>query len=303
MKLIGICVHTVCNAWCVVRKKPFLRTTHYALLFLFLLTACERPSNKTSAIPIQLDSSSTLKPTPTLHINIVSGATAVPGQNNQSPALESDILSRLIPCRERTNANDLIIYIDKQYPVSRDYVPPDLVDLAIYVPGRLILGEHYMRQEAAEALGQMVEAMVAEDLQPTILSAYRDFNLQAASYAKWQREQPERADVISARPGSSEHQLGTTVDFGSPELVRLVGPNFQFHQQFANTSEGEWLADNAHHYGFTLSYPEASFSITGYEYEPWHFRYIGIENATSLYEADTLLLAWQAENLQAPCIP
>ena len=274
-----------------------------ALLLTLFLTACERPSNISPTIPVQQNDLD-LQATPTLHANIVNGITAVPPPNSTPNASQaSTILERLVPCTERTNTDDLTIYVDKQYYISANYVPPDLVNLANFVPAHLILGEHMMRHEAAVALGEMVNEMVAQDLQPIILSAYRDYNLQAASYAKWQREQPARADVISARPGSSEHQLGTTVDFGSPELRYLVGPNFQFHQQFANTSEGKWLAENAHRYGFTLSYPQGSFAITGYEYEPWHFRYIGIENATNLYEADTLLLAWQAENLPPPCIP
>lgn len=208
-----------------------------------------------------------------------------------------------LPCTERFFVDDLTIFVNKQYSVSPNFVPPDLVNVTNYVPVDLIWGEHYLRQETAVALGQMVTEMVAQGLQPIILSAYRDYNMQAASYAKWQREQPARADIISARPGSSEHQLGTTVDFGSPELSWMVGPNIQFHQQFVNTSEGQWLAANAHRFGFTLSYPQGSFEITGYEYEPWHFRYVGIQNATNLYENNTLLLAWQAQNLPAPCAP
>ena len=270
---------------------------------IFLLSACERPANITPTIPVS-GNNKNLMPTPTLHANIVNGVTAVPPPTAPTRSVqETAVPDELIPCTQRTNTDDLVIFIDKQYYVSPNYIPPDLVNLTNHVPAHLIWGNHSMRYESAVALGEMVDEMIAENLQPIILSAYRDYNMQGASYAKWQREQPARADVISARPGSSEHQLGTTVDIGSPELAWLVGPNIQFHQQFASTSEGLWLADNAHRFGFTLSYPQGSFDVTGYEYEPWHFRYIGIDNATNLYNTDTLLLAWQAENLPPPCIP
>ena len=279
------------------------RQLQLILLLSIFLTACERPRPISPTIPAQY-SNADLLPTPTLRTNIVKEVTAVPPPNSEPIATrDNSILDRLIPCNNRTSSDDLTIYIDKQYYISANYIPSDLVNIANFAPAHLIWGNHMLRYETAVALGEMIDAMIEQDLQPIILSAYRDYEMQAASYAKWQREQPARADIISARPGSSEHQLGTTVDFGSPELVQLVGPNIQFHQQFAHTSEGKWLATNAHLYGFTLSYPQGSFEITGYEYEPWHFRYIGIENATNLYEANTLLLAWQAENLPPPCVP
>ena len=282
------------------------RITHHAshlaflVILLLILSACVRPSTASTPIPLNEFTSVALNPTPTLHTNIVNGITAVPPQNNSTPMAT---ISNIAPCSERTTDDDLMIYINKQYYVSLNYIPSDLVNLASYVPTHLLWGEHYLREETAVSLGQMVTEMTAQNLQPIILSAYRDYNMQAASYAKWQDEQPARADIISARPGSSEHQLGTTIDFGSPELAWLVGPDIQFHQQFVNTSEGQWLAANAHRYGFTLSYPQDSFDITGYEYEPWHFRYIGIENATDLHQSNTLLLTWQAENMPTPCIP
>lgn len=267
------------------------RITFLSILFI-LLTACVRPSQPPTPIPLLQVATIPAEPTPTM-VGFIT-AVVIPDQPANTNTL---------PCTERTFADDLTIFVNKQYYVSPNFVPPDLVNVTAYVPANLVWGEHYLRQETAVALGQMVTEMVAQGLQPIILSAYRDYNMQAASYAKWQREQPARADIISARPGSSEHQLGTTVDFGSPELAWLVGPNIQFHQQFVNTSEGQWLSANAHRFGFTLSYPQGSFDITGYEYEPWHYRYIGIENATNLYQNNTLLLAWQAQNLPAPCAP
>ncbi|NLA46732.1 MAG: M15 family metallopeptidase, partial [Firmicutes bacterium] len=91
----------------------------------------------------------------------------------------------------------------------------------------------------------------------------------------------EAANRFSARPGQSEHQLGTTVDFGGTSADWTTG--------FANTKQGKWLLNNAHLYGFALSYPEGKESVTGYIYEPWHFRYIGVAVAKEWKESGLVL--------------
>ena len=112
---------------------------------------------------------------------------------------------------------------------------------------------------------------------------------------------PETASILSAPPGFSEHQLGTTIDFSSHELPGIVGePEIQFHTYFYQTSEGIWLADNAHQYGFALSYPREAFELTGFYYEPWHFRYVGIELATMLYENGTFLTDYLLSQYRPP---
>jgi D-alanyl-D-alanine carboxypeptidase len=196
-----------------------------------------------------------------------------------------------------------LITLTKKFPISPGYAPDDLVSLATILPPGTVWGELYLRQLAAGPLAQMVQAMVVAGLRPQILSGYRSYGEQAGTYAKWQAEQPARADIISARPGSSEHQLGTTIDFGSPELAAWVGPQIQFHAAFANTQEGIWLAEHAHEYGFTLSYPEAGFETTGFVYEPWHYRFVGIETATWLHDNGRFLTEWQLQNDAFPCVP
>ena len=110
--------------------------------------------------------------------------------------------------------------------------------------------------------------------------------------------------IVSAPPGHSEHQLGTAVDFGSPELADVVGePDIEFHTYFFKTSEGAWLLENAHRYGFTLSYTRETFELTGLYYEPWHYRYVGVEMATHLKELGQTLTQYQLANQPEPCIP
>jgi D-alanyl-D-alanine carboxypeptidase len=93
------------------------------------------------------------------------------------------------------------------------------------------------------------------------------------AYDKWLALYPDRVDDISAKPGHSEHQLGTAVDFSTPYMDDLYGDFFNI--RFDQTPEGEWLAQQATNYGFTLSYPAWAVEETGYASEPWHYRYVG----------------------------
>jgi D-alanyl-D-alanine carboxypeptidase len=150
----------------------------------------------------------------------------------------------------------------------------------------------------------MVNDMLTIGLQPTIISGYRSYAQQQTAWNKWITREPERGSLLSAEPGHSEHQLGTTVDFGSPELAEIVeDPDVEFHTYFYQTSEGQWLRTHAHEYGFTLSYPREAFEVTQFYYEPWHFRYIGIEMATQLKNDNISLTEWQLIHDPEPCIP
>lgn len=280
-------------------------------IFLFLV-ACEKPNDNpqptlqfsnfpVSATPTLSEQFSVggLPPTlPTMTVTAV-----VPTPTNLPGVPTPTLASAGTACADRLPGDELLVTITKQYPVSQWYAPEDLVPLSASLPPGTVWGELSLRRAAAESLTLLVQEMIAAGLRPQILSAYRSYSEQAGAYAKWQAEQPARADIISARPGSSEHQLGTTVDFGSPELAAWVGPNIQFHAAFANTSEGVWLAEHAHEYGFTLSYPEDGFETTGFVYEPWHYRYVGVDVATMLKENGRFLTAWQLEQEPVPCRP
>jgi D-alanyl-D-alanine carboxypeptidase len=208
-------------------------------------------------------------------------------------------------CEERLPANGLTALVTLEYGIARDYVPPRLVSLSNHLPVTVTLGyPTQIREIAAEPLVEMIADMHAAGLKPTIISGYRSYQAQSVSWAKWQEKHPDRASIISAPPGHSEHQLGTTIDFGSPELPGLVGDEeIEFHTNFYLTSEGQWLAENAHKYGFILSFPRETFDLTGMYYEPWHFRYVGQEFAATLKETDASLISYQLDNQPPPCIP
>jgi LAS superfamily LD-carboxypeptidase LdcB len=119
-----------------------------------------------------------------------------------------------------------------------------------------------------------MEFAIDSSLDLKILSAYRSFGEQGILKSGYKTFYGSGANQFSADQGYSEHQLGTTVDFTTSKL----GLNFE---SFKNTPEYSWLATNAYKYGFTLSYPEGN---SFYQFEPWHWRFVGTKLATRLHE-------------------
>lgn len=176
------------------------------------------------------------------------------------PELFLDLVGRLLLAPDA-----LTVLVDKQNALAHDYVPPDLIPLSTYA-GRLVLNRNDLSLRALimPSLVAMVEAARLEGITLDLSSTYRSYAYQQGLFERWVRELGEaEAERVSARAGTSQHQLGTTVDFGSITLA------------FADTAAGRWLAANASRYGFSLSYPDGFEAVTGYSYEPWHFRYIG----------------------------
>jgi D-alanyl-D-alanine carboxypeptidase len=231
---------------------------------------------------------------------------ATTAQPTKTPtALPTATPQPLADCRERVPADDLLTLVTLDYGLSRQYVPSDLVSLADYLPLSSTLGyPTEIRQIIANPLAIMVNNMRAAGLEPTIISGYRSFSAQAIAWNKWLELEPERASILSAPPGHSEHQLGTTVDFGSAELAEIVGQeDIEFHTYFYQTGEGVWLEERAHEFGFVLSYPRDALEVTGFYYEPWHYRYVGPELAAHLKQQNLTLTEFLLEEQGAPCIP
>jgi zinc D-Ala-D-Ala carboxypeptidase len=209
-------------------------------------------------------------------------------------------------CRERHPApDDLLALINHDYGLSADYKPDDLVALGDYFPSAVTRG--YPTQVRAVIIGpleELIAAMHAAELRPFVVSGFRGYYDQSLARQKWAEEFPEWVHNISARPGHSEHQLGTTLDFSTPDLPAMVGETFiEFHPAFAVSGEGQWLAAHAHEYGFTMSYPDDRYEATGFNYEPWHFRYVGVALATELYEKQVTISEYLLETYGPPCVP
>lgn len=209
------------------------------------------------------------------------------------------------PCADHpggTLAGDDILEVvnkDPERQLRDDWRPLDLVpiDDAHMMPGR----DGEVRIAAMRAYEEMAQAAWQEaGLQLGIRSAYRSFVTQCYTFNyKVETHGDEHASRYSARPGRSEHQLGWAIDITSADL------DWDLTQRMGETDEGIWLAANAFRFGFGLSYPEGYESLTGYSYEPWHYRYIGREAAAEL-EASGLalieyLLACEADDPGLTC--
>lgn len=178
----------------------------------------------------------------------------------------SDILcdgsftARIVP-PERVNTNGVIsvggvIIINKKIPIIKEY-GDGLDDDAVYALNK-------MRRESGYDM--------------KLISGFRSYNVQLAVYKNWcSLDGVEAAETYSSRPGHSEHQTGLTVDITRTE------------EDYADTDEGRWVAENCHKYGFIVRYPKGAESITGYTYEPWHLRYLGKSTATLVHDSGLTL--------------
>lgn len=183
------------------------------------------------------------------------------------------------------DGDNLLVAVDKGTKLVSDYEPTDLVKLFDDKNLLVQTQDLMLRSEAADALSLMVQKLMADTGKPlTIASGYRSYNNQFRQYSSWVRQLgQEEADKVSARPGFSEHQLGTAIDFMSGDS------GYDFVNEFDTTVAGVWLQANAYKYGFVQSYPAGEEVTTGYSYEAWHYRYIGIENGKEIKESGLTL--------------
>ena len=183
------------------------------------------------------------------------------------------------------SCDDPLALVDRGHALPRDYAPGDMVPLDP-LGVRTLWGNAVMRREAAEDLLRMIQAARAAGEDLIVASGYRSFAEQRAIHAELTGLYGEESERLSAPPGRSEHQLGTTVDFTNREARYGVGPAFE------GTSAHGWLREHAHDYGFVQSYERGKEAETGYRAEAWHYRYIGAGNARRLEGTDLSLGAF-----------
>lgn len=177
------------------------------------------------------------------------------------------------------NDNNLIL-VNKFYYLDKTYEPDDLIILSGQYNGGV---NNRLRKEAAEAFMKMASAALLDNVYIKNISAYRSYDYQVNLYDKYvRRDGKEKADIYSARPGFSEHQTGLCLDINSAD------------DSFKDTKEAKWLQDNAYKYGFILRFPKGKEDITGYKYEPWHYRYVGTDAARIIYDNDLTLEEYYA---------
>lgn len=187
-----------------------------------------------------------------------------------------------------------LVLVNKEYHLSSNYVPEGLVvpDVKMIVN---IDDENRMREDAAAALEILFKEASEQGITLYCESGYRSYQMQKDIY-KYNEKQfgKDNASKYTALPGQSEHQTGLCMD-----ITNLDHVDDENDKALGESKEGIWLKDNAHQYGFILRYPENKTDITGYNYEPWHFRYVGVEVATKIYEKDIALEEYFTEAMTA----
>ena len=173
---------------------------------------------------------------------------------------------------ETTYLNKEYILVNKYHHLSENYIPKNLQTINTkYARNNMQLVDY-----AKNAFERMAEDALQENMTIIAISTYRDYQYQNSLYNNYVKtDGKEKADTYSARAGHSEHQTGLAVD---------ISTNDTDYNNFEKTREFNWMQKNAHKYGFILRFPENKTKETGYQYEAWHYRYVGKEIATYIHE-------------------
>lgn len=176
---------------------------------------------------------------------------------------------------------DILVLVNKNNKLTKSFIPPCLEKLNT----KYSHNEKYLRKEARIAFEKLSKAAAKENYSIIAVSTYRSFEYQENLFKKYVQEKGRKYALnCSAKPGHSEHQTGLAVD--------VEGSNKDYNL-FAESPEFNWMRDNAHKFGFILRYPKGKENITGFKYEPWHYRYVGIDIATIIYEENLTLEEWK----------
>lgn len=177
---------------------------------------------------------------------------------------------------DQMNLGGNLILINREFMLSEDYVPDDLVRPDV----NCLYSNIKMRAEAAEALKMMFDDAKEEGYRLVAVSGYRSYGQQTNIFnRKVKSVGREKARLVVADPGASEHQLGLAMDLGSRE-------NTSLSSSFGATEAGKWVNAHCYEYGFIIRYKEEWTDITGYDFEPWHVRYVGREHAIRIRDLD-----------------
>lgn len=177
---------------------------------------------------------------------------------------------------ELTTLGSNLIFVNKSHSLPADYVPANLTTPYLNSTTDAI----QLTEEAGNQAKAMKDAAANDGINLIVSSGYRSYSEQDAFYqSRVNLLGKEAANTDCAQAGMSEHQTGLAIDFTDDPT------NSNSHSaSFADTDAGKWLYEHAHEYGFILRYPKGKESITGYNYMPWHYRYVGTDTANAMYE-------------------
>lgn len=182
------------------------------------------------------------------------------------------------------NTNSLLVLVNKKNKLPNNYIPNNLEKINI----TCAFEDKQLQGVARLSFEQLCNDAKLLGYKITAVSAYRDYNYQKKLYNNYIVQLgKKRAKLSSAEPGHSEHQTGLAID--------VMGSNDDYNL-FDDCEEFNWMQKNAHKYGFILRYPKDKQIITGFKYEPWHYRYVGIDHATIIYDQNITLEEYIKQN-------
>ena len=234
-----------------------------------LIAAARQPGEKQEEAAVQIEEK-------------ISKPESVPEQTHVSDIREGEEITA-------EGKDNLLILVNAQYPMSEDYAPLEL---------EKVQGDYQMDTRAAGPMRQMIADARAQGVELLLCSAYRaragqevNFQNSVDTYMAMGYSE-DQAVMATARliavPGTSEHETGLAADIVTPSYQRLDAG-------YAGTKAAKWLLENAASYGFVLRYPEDKTEITGIDYEPWHYRYVGVTAATQIRNQDITLEEYVGE--------
>ena len=190
---------------------------------------------------------------------------------NVNIGLDKKVYDDAVPA---TNLNKNNVLVNKYNYLDKDYVPTNLEKIStVYALSNMKLVEN-----AKEAYEEMAKDASKSKLKLVILSSYRSYDYQVDLYNRYaKKDGKEKADTYSGRPGFSEHQTGLAFDIYNGKTT---------YTKFESTKEFDWMQENAYKYGFILRFPKGKELETGYQYESWHYRYVGKDIAKEIYDKD-----------------
>jgi zinc D-Ala-D-Ala carboxypeptidase len=216
--------------------------------------------------------------------DLVRGGGGESPQPKQTPTLSPQPTLPTNTAQSLSEPSSLWVIVNKRHPLPLDYVPSGLRAPAVKLKNASDNTEMMLREDAAVAAEKFLKDAESAGYPFMLVSAYRSSQLQKILYGRYVSESGQKeADTFSARPGYSEHQTGLGMDVSPPDNTCA------FNACLGDTPGGKWLEDNAYNYGFVLRYPKNKQSITGYIYEPWHYRYVGLELSKELHEQGQIL--------------
>lgn len=179
--------------------------------------------------------------------------------------------------KDADTSKGVLLLMNKYLKLSENYEPDDLEEISskYFIYGNSAVRR--MRKEAKEAFEMLSEASIANGTPVYGQSAYRPYSMQEKLYKNAVSSMGQKqADIDTARPGHSEHQTGLTVDVSSTKNGNML--------YFDSSSSFTWMKENAYKYGFILRYTKENEDITGFMYESWHYRYVGVKVATDMHD-------------------